>query len=129
MITQSSSHSHSILRQAQSLAKACYYHDIAAREPERVPHGCGYIDGQSCEYCDTWPGAAWRAESDMLLARRDKALSRIDRGHQEDIINVIADYADVYAAVVRTLRLLGHHGEFAVHGFGPASSSFVPVDV
>lgn len=111
MITLNAS---SLRRQAQSLAKACYYHDLASRQPERENHGCTGDD--SCSYCRDFPGAEWEAESVRLDALRDKALGRC--GDHAAILRAIATDSTVAHATMRTVRLLGTDA-VVVHAFGP----------
>ena len=106
----------SLARQAQARTKACHYHDMAARSPERTTHGCGYVLSDSCAYCDDFPGAEWEAETERLDARRDKALARV--GDHAAVLAAIQGDPAVMAAARRTVRLLGADA-VTVHAFGP----------
>lgn len=106
---------HSLARQAQALTKACYYDTLAGREPERTTHGCGYVGGESCSYCDDFPGTEWEAESAVLYARRDKALRRV--GDMAAVLAALQSDPVVRAAASRTVRLLGADA-VNVHAFG-----------
>lgn len=89
-------------RRAQALVRACHYDDLASQSPERYPHGC---TGEDCQWCDDFPGAAWEAETEMLSARRDKALDRV--GEVADVIAAIR-HDPAVAAILRALsKLLG----------------------
>jgi len=109
----------SLKSRAQNLVKACWYDQQAAEtmNPERCPHDCGYLRGDSCSYCDDFPGAEFEAEADERLKWRDKALKHT--GSHADVLAVLQADPVVMAAATRTARLLGAETGVNVHAFGP----------